>query len=168
MRTQAPPIDPPSDDKRWRIVNATMRRHGYMPRALIETLNTVQQSFGYLDEAALRYVAAALHVPLSKAYGVATFYHFFTLKPGGRHTCVVCLGTACYIKGSAEILQALSDHFHVEEGQTTEDGALSLMTARCIGSCGLAPAGVIDNVVAPRLTDEGVIAKVEELIKDGH
>ncbi|MCU0482366.1 MAG: NAD(P)H-dependent oxidoreductase subunit E, partial [Anaerolineae bacterium] len=110
MRTQAPPIDPPSDDKRWRIVNATMRRHGYTPRGLIETLNTVQQSFGYLDEAALRYVAAALHVPLSKAYGVATFYHFFTLKPGGRHTCVVCMGTACYIKGSAHLLEALSEH----------------------------------------------------------
>jgi len=168
MRTQAPSIDPPSDDKRWRIVNATMRRHGYMPRGLIETLNTVQQSFGYLHEAALRYVATALHVPFSKAYGVATFYHFFTLKPGGKHTCVVCLGTACYIKGSAQILEALSEHFHVAEGQTTEDGALSLMTARCIGSCGLAPAGVIDNVVAPRLTEENVIAKVEELIKDGH
>ncbi len=168
MRTQSPPIDPPSDDKRWRIVNATMRRHGYMPRALIETLNSVQQAFGYLDEDALRYVSAALHVPLSKTYGVATFYHFFTLKPGGAHTCVVCLGTACYIKGSAEILKALSQHFDVKPGQTTADKSLSLMTARCIGSCGLAPAGVIDNVVVPRLTQEGAIAKVEEIIKDGH
>ncbi|MDX2077313.1 MAG: bidirectional hydrogenase complex protein HoxE [bacterium] len=168
MRTQTPPLDPPSDDKRWRIVNATMRRHGYMPRALIETLNTVQQAFGYLDESSLRYVSAALHVPLSKTYGVATFYHFYTLKPGGKHTCVVCLGTACYIKGSAQILEALSQHFDVPPGQTTHDSALSLMTARCIGSCGLAPAGVIDNVVVPRLTEDGVIAKVEELIKDGH
>lgn len=168
MRTQAPPIDPPSDDKRWRIVNATMRRHGYMPRALIETLNIVQQSFGYLDEAALRYVATVLHVPYSKAYGVATFYHFFTLKPGGAHTCVVCLGTACYIKGSAQILDALSEHFHVQPGQTTEDNALSLLTARCVGSCGLAPLSVIDNVAMPRLSPEDAIIKVEEMIKDGH
>ncbi|MDZ4671819.1 MAG: NAD(P)H-dependent oxidoreductase subunit E [Phototrophicales bacterium] len=168
MRTQAPPIDPPSDDKRWRIINAAMRRHGYAPRALIETLNSVQQAFGYLDEASLRYVSSALHVPLSKTYGVATFYHFYTLKPSGKHTCVVCLGTACYIKGSDQILRALSEHFDVAVGQTTADNALSLMTARCIGSCGLAPAGVIDNVVAPRLTEDGVIAKVEEIITDGH
>jgi bidirectional [NiFe] hydrogenase diaphorase subunit len=139
-----------------------------MPRALIETLNIVQQSFGYLDEASLRYVSAALHVPLSKAYGVATFYHFYTLKPGGKHTCVVCLGTACYIKGSAQILEALSDHFHVEPGQTTEDESLSLLTARCIGSCGLAPLSVIDNVVVPRLNADDAVAKVEEMIKDGH
>ena len=96
----------PSDDKRWRIVNGTMRRHGYARDALIETLHTVQQSFGFLDKESLKFVAASLRVSMSQAYGVATFYHFFTLKPPGEHTCLVCLGTACYIKG-AEQLAAL-------------------------------------------------------------
>ena len=98
--------DPPSDDKRWRLVNATMRRLGYSPSALIESLHAVQRSFGFLDEAALKYVAQSLRVPLSKVYGVATFYNHFRLKPEGLHTCVVCLGTACYIKGAAKLLEA--------------------------------------------------------------
>ena len=96
----------PSDDKRWRIVNGTMRRHGFARDALIETLHTVQEYFGYLDKPSLDFVAASLRVPLSQAYGVATFYHFFTLKPPGKHTCLVCLGTACYIKGAGQLLAA--------------------------------------------------------------
>ena len=91
---------PPNQDKRWKLVDATMRRQGQQARGLIETLHTVQEAFGYLDVPALRYVAMSLRVPLSRAYGVATFYHFFTLKPAGEHTCVICMGTACYIKGA--------------------------------------------------------------------
>src|ERR1039458_826755 len=91
-----PPL--PSEDKRWKIVNGTMRRHGFARNALIETLHTAQSSFGYLDDEAIRFVARSLHVPLSQAYGVVTFYHHFSLKPAGKHTCTVCLGTACYIK----------------------------------------------------------------------
>ncbi|HAX49791.1 MAG TPA: hydrogenase HoxE, partial [Bacteroidetes bacterium] len=87
----------PSDDNRWKLINATMKRHGYQPNSLIETLHTVQETFGYLDEISLKFVALTLKVPLSSVYGVATFYNFFNLKPQGKHTCVVCLGTACYI-----------------------------------------------------------------------
>ena len=100
MQTYLGPPQPPSSDKRWKIIEATARRHGKDPHALIETLHTVQECFGYLDETALRFVAGTLRVPLSRVYGAATFYHFFTLKPKGRHTCVVCTGTACYIKGA--------------------------------------------------------------------
>src|SRR3954468_3495693 len=80
----------PSSDQRWRAVDARMLRLGYAPDALIEVLHAVQQAFGYLDDTALHYVAASLDVPLSKVYGVATFYSLFTLKPQGEHTCVVC------------------------------------------------------------------------------
>ena len=80
MWTNSAKIAPPSDDKRWKLVEATMRRNGHDPNALIETLHTAQESFGYLDESALRYVSEALRVPLSKVYGVATFYHFFNLN----------------------------------------------------------------------------------------
>jgi len=142
----------PSDDKRWKIVDATMRRVGRNPRGLIETLHTVQEAFGCLDDTALRYVAVSLRVPLSRAYGVATFYHFFTLKPAGLHTCVICLGTACYIKGAPQLVDTLKHELGVSPGETTEDGRISVLSARCLGSCGLAPAAVFDNEVAGKVT----------------
>ena|SRR5579885_2175356 len=145
---------PPSDDKRWRIVEGTMRRHGRAPDALIEVLHTVQESFGYLDDEALRFVAQSLRVPFSNVYGVATFYHFFSLKPKGVHTCVICTGTACYIKGSPALLRAVDETAHIKSGETTPDNALSLLTARCIGSCGLAPAVVLDGEIAGRIQPE--------------
>jgi bidirectional [NiFe] hydrogenase diaphorase subunit len=147
---------PPSNDKRWRIVDATMRRLGHQARGLIETLHTVQEAFGYLDEAALRYVAVSLRVPLSRAYGVATFYHFFTLKPAGEHTCVVCMGTACYIKGAPQLLSAVERDLGIAPGETTADGKVSLLTARCLGSCGLAPAVVYDHDVAGKVNSSGL------------
>jgi bidirectional [NiFe] hydrogenase diaphorase subunit len=153
---------PPSEDKRWRIVMGTMRRHGYAPHALIETLHTAQQSFGFLDETALRYVAAGLRVPLSKAYGVATFYHLFTLKPPGKHTCVVCLGTACYIKGAAKLLDAVEQTTHLKPGETTPQGEVSLLTARCLGSCSLAPVAVLDGQIIGEMDAAGLNNRVQE------
>ena len=141
----------PNADKRWKLVDATMRKAGGHSRGLIETLHTVQEAFGYLDEEALRYVALSLHVPLSRAYGVATFYHFFTLKPGGRHTCVVCLGTACYIKGAQRLLDEVHAQLDILPGETTPDGEVSLLTARCLGSCGLAPAVVYDQEISGKV-----------------
>lgn len=155
----------PSEDKRWRIVDATMRRHGYDTSALIETLHAVQQSFGFLDKEALEFVAKRLQVPLSATYGVATFYHFFSLKPQGRHSCVVCLGTACYIKSAQAILDAVREKYMVAPGQTTEDGELSLLTARCVGSCGLAPVVVIDDELAANLTVETALEKVQKAVE---
>jgi len=142
----------PNQDKRWKLVDATMRRTGQHSRGLIETLHTVQEAFGYLDESALRYVAMSLRVPLSRAYGVATFYHFFTLKPAGEHTCVICLGTACYIKGAPQLMDAMEKDLSLHTGETTADGKVSLLTARCLGSCGLAPAVVYDQEVAGKVT----------------
>jgi bidirectional [NiFe] hydrogenase diaphorase subunit len=155
MLTFAKPA-PPNQDKRWRLIDATMRKLGQQPRGLIETLHTVQEAFGYLDEQALRYVAYSLRVPLSRAYGVATFYHFFTLKPAGEHTCVVCMGTACYIKGAAQLLSTVEADLNVTPGQTTADGSVSLLTARCLGSCGLAPAVVYDQEVAGKVSPQSM------------
>ena len=135
----------PSEDKRWRIVNGTMRRHGFARDALIETLHTVQESFGYLDKTSLRFVAESLRVPLSQAYGVATFYHLFTMKPPGKHCCLICMGTACYIKGAPALLAAAEETLGIRSGETTADLNASLTSARCIGSCSLAPAVVCDG-----------------------
>lgn len=147
-------IDPPSDDKRWRIVQATMRRNGHKRSGLIETLHTVQESFGFLDEESLRYVAFSLRTPLSQVYGVSTFYHLFSLKPAGKHSCVVCTGTACYIKGTPQLLQEIQAAYGIKPGETTEDGAFSLLTARCVGSCGLAPVAVFDGEVLGNQTPD--------------
>jgi bidirectional [NiFe] hydrogenase diaphorase subunit len=161
LQQAKPPL--PSDDKRWKLVNATMRRNGYAGHALIETLHSVQDAFGFLDEGSLRFVAASLDLPLSKVFGVATFYHLFTLKPKGRHSCVVCTGTACYIKGAGALVERLQERYDINPGETTADDRLSLLTARCVGACGLAPAIVIDGDVLGKLDSETLIAKLEEL-----
>jgi bidirectional [NiFe] hydrogenase diaphorase subunit len=145
MSLTAPKPALPSDDKRWRIVNGAMRRHGFSRDALIETLHTVQESFGYLDKTSLRFVAESLRVPLSQAYGVATFYHLFTMKPPGKHVCLICMGTACYIKGADALLAAAEETLGIKSGETTPELNASLTTARCIGSCSLAPAVVADG-----------------------
>jgi bidirectional [NiFe] hydrogenase diaphorase subunit len=144
----------PSQDKRWKIIDATMRRVGQNPRGLIETLHTVQEAFGYLDDTALRYVSVSLRVPLSRAFGVATFYHFFSLKPAGKHTCVICTGTACYIKGAPQLVDTVKRELGIAPGETTEDRKISVLSARCLGSCGLAPAVVYDNEVAGKVGPE--------------
>jgi bidirectional [NiFe] hydrogenase diaphorase subunit len=159
IKAVKPPL--PSQDKRWKIIDAKMRKLGYQSHALIETLHAVQESFGFLEEDALRWVGKSLHVPPSKVYGVATFYNFFTLKPGGEHTCVVCLGTACYVKGSAHILEAIQDFAKIKPGETTQDKQLSLLTVRCIGACGIAPAVVYDGNVSGRLTPDQAIEKLK-------
>ena len=150
----------PSQDKRWKLVDATMRRYGYRSHALIEALHTVQEVFGFLDEEALKFVASALRAPLSKVYGVATFYNFFTLKPQGEHTCVVCTGTACYIKGAAKILEAIEQVAKIKPGETTADRKVSVLSARCFGSCGLAPAVVFDGEVAAKVAPATAAEKI--------
>jgi bidirectional [NiFe] hydrogenase diaphorase subunit len=133
-----------------------MRRHGYKASALIEVLHTVQEAFGYLDADSLRFVASSLRLPLSEVYGVATYYHFFNLKPAGEHTCVVCMGTGCYVKGAGNVMKAIEEVTHVTAGETTPDGKISVVAARCIGSCSLAPAAVFDGEVIPKVDAERV------------
>ena len=154
----------PSNDRRWKLVDNTMRRHGYVPNALIETLHIAQEAFAFLDDDTLRFVATSLNLPLSKVFGVATFYHHFTLKPQGKHTCVVCMGTACYIKGAAELLQTLEETYGVKPGETTKDRQLSVLQARCIGACGIAPAVVYDGEIAGKVTKEQMLSRVTQMV----
>lgn len=158
--TQSAPVLS-TEEKRRRMIIATMRKNGYTPDALIETLHTVQNAYGYLDSAELRFVASELHLPQSLVYGVATFYHAFTLKPEGHHRCILCQGTACYIKGSQAILQAVTKAYQIAPGETTEDGEISLLTARCLGSCSLAPAAILDEEVVGNLTPERTLATLK-------
>ncbi|MFB2921330.1 bidirectional hydrogenase complex protein HoxE [Aerosakkonema funiforme] len=152
----------PSGDKRFKVLDITMKRAQYRQDALIEVLHKAQESFGFLEEDVLLYVARKLKLPLSRVFGVATFYHLFSLKPSGAHSCVVCLGTACYVKGSGAVLSALENHTGIHQGETTADGQMSLMTARCLGACGIAPAVVFDGTVAGKQTAEEAIDKIKQ------
>jgi bidirectional [NiFe] hydrogenase diaphorase subunit len=159
--------EPPSGDKRWKIVAATMRKLGNQRNALIEALHTLQQTFGYLDKPGLTYVAASLKIPLSKVYGAATFYNHFTLKPQGEHACVVCTGTACYIKGAPDLLKSIEETLGVKPGETTADGKMSVLTARCFGACGLAPVVVVDGDVVGRINRDVLTKRLREVAEHG-
>lgn len=153
----------PTEDKRWKAVETRMRRLGNRPEALIEALHATQEQFGHIDEQALHYIAATLNLPPSKVYGVATFYHYFRLQPPGRHTAVVCTGTACYIDGAGELLNAVGNELGVEPKHTSEDGRLTIFTARCIGACSLAPAVIVDGEVHGRIAPNELVDQLREL-----
>ena len=153
----------PTDDKRWRIVEMRMRRLGNRPDALIEALHSAQEAFGYIDDDAMRYISDSLAVPPSKVFGVATFYHYFTLKPRGEHTCVVCTGTACYINGAMELLASIRAGLGVNPHETTADRRLSLLTGRCFGSCSLAPAAIVDGEVQGRVDARELVKRLQAL-----
>jgi bidirectional [NiFe] hydrogenase diaphorase subunit len=158
---------PLAEDPRLRLVDQAMKRLQYRPDALIEVLHTAQETFGYLGRDLLAHVAAALDLPESQVFGVATFYHFFTLRPRGEHSCIVCTGTACYVKGAAEIVKTLESACDVTAGRTTADGRLFLGTARCLGNCSLAPMLTVDDRVCGPVTADAAVRQLRALLEDG-
>lgn len=162
------PKEHPSGDKRFKMLDATMKRHQYQQDALIEVLHKAQELFGYLEDDLLLYIAHSLKLPPSRVYGVATFYHFFRLAPKGVHNCVICTGTACYVKGAANLLVTVENCAKIHAGETTPDGELSLSTARCLGACGIAPAVVLDGTVCGHQTPELVTEQIEGWLKHGY
>ncbi len=154
----------PAQDERYKAIDRTVKRFNGRQDALLEVLNTAQEAFGYLPEEVLGYVAQQLRIPLSRVYGVATFYHMFTFEPLGEHNCIVCAGTACHVKGADRIIQTLSAWFNIRPGATTPDGQFSLTVTRCLGCCGLAPVIVLDGEVHGKETSEGVLARVREIV----
>ncbi len=154
-----------SGDKRFKILEVHMKKHLFRQDSLIEVLHKAQELFGFLEDDLLLFISYKLKLPPSRVYGVATFYHFFTLKPQGEHTCVVCMGTACYVKGADKVMAAVQQRAKIKPGETTPDKKLSLLTARCIGACGIAPAVIYDGQVAPKQTPEAVLEKVNPWIQ---
>jgi bidirectional [NiFe] hydrogenase diaphorase subunit len=153
-----------SGDSRFGLLDKALRRTGYRKDALIEVLHTAQEVFGFLANDVLRYVARQLRLPPSHVYGVATFYHLFSLEPLGDHRCTVCLGTACYVKRADDIVNTLHAAFGVRPGETTPDGALSVSAARCLGSCGLAPVVVVDGEIIGKETPEAVVVRLRAVV----
>lgn len=126
-------------------VDKIIERNKGKPGCLIPVLEDCQRVVGYLPVELQEYISERLDIPASTIYGVVTFYSFFSMVPKGRHVIKVCLGTACYVRGTKAIIKRLEDEFGLEVGQTSEDRRFSLEAVRCLGACGLAPAMVIDN-----------------------
>jgi bidirectional [NiFe] hydrogenase diaphorase subunit len=156
----------PSGDERFAVLDKAIKRARFAQDQLIEILHAAQGVFGYLSEDVLVYVARALKLPPSRVYGVATFYNLFTFEAPGDHTCTVCTGTACFVKGADDIVGALQQRFGIGAGETTEDRSFSLAVARCLGSCGLAPVVVLDGAVRGHLDAAGVLAEIEQRLAD--
>jgi bidirectional [NiFe] hydrogenase diaphorase subunit len=148
------------DDTRRELLENFMKKHGYEESALLEILHKAQELYGYLDNELLMHISQALDLPPSHVFGVATFYSFFKLKAPGEHVITACLGTACYVKGVDEIIQAIEEQFNLKRGGSTTDGKLSLLVTRCIGACAMAPNIVVDEGVIGKATKEIVIEKI--------
>ncbi len=123
---------------------------------VINVLHKVQGEFGYLPKEVQEVVAMELNIPVSRVYGIVSFYSFFTMQPKGKYPISVCLGTACYVRGAEKVLDELKRQLKVQVGDTTSDGKFSLNVLRCVGACGLAPVVMIGDKVYGRMTPDKV------------
>jgi len=143
-------------DDRYTRLDQVIAEYLNQPGSLIPVLHKAQQIFGYLPDDVQKIIAEGLNLPLSDVYGVITFYSLFSLEPRGKHTIGICMGTACYVRGASDILEALKKDLAVEAGQTSKDGVFTLTITRCLGACAMAPVMMIDEDVYGRLTAEKI------------
>jgi bidirectional [NiFe] hydrogenase diaphorase subunit len=153
-------------DPRIKLIAAKIRKENYRPESLIEILHTAQNAYGYLPVHVLTYITKSLHLPPSRVFAAVTFYHFFSLKSKGEHTCLVCTGTACYVKGAQAILQELEKQFGIKAGQVTADEKLGIQVARCVGACGLAPVVVVDDEVEAKVSADLIVSEIRAKIRE--
>ena len=147
------------------VVNQILEKNGYNPAKLIPILQQIQEEFKYLSKDVISYVANSLNLPASKVYGVATFYAHFSLTPKGKYVFRLCDGTACHVKKSHGILNALYAKLNINaENNTSKDMLFTVETVSCLGACGLAPVMVVNGEVHGQVTPEQAIAIVDELI----
>lgn len=132
---------------------------------LIQILNEVQEYYGYVPEKAQIAISEYLSIPMAEIYGVITFYSRFTLKPKGKYHIAVCLGTACFVKGSEKILDRAKERLGIDVGETTKDGKFSLEATRCVGACGLAPVFTVNDEVYGKATVKKLDEVLDELLK---
>lgn len=143
------------DSKQVRL-NELISQYVYQKGALIPVLQQAQEIYGYLPQDVLKQIGRGLKIPLSRVYGVVTFYAQFRLAPLGRNVVRVCMGTACHVRGGAKVLEQIEKELKIKDGQTTEDERYTLEIVACIGACGLAPVMQVNDNVHGRLTTESV------------
>jgi NADH:ubiquinone oxidoreductase subunit E len=153
-----------SEEELLERLDEVLERYQGSPGGLIPVLQQAQSIFGYLPEVALKRVAKSLGKPYSEVAGVVSFYSFFSTVPRGKHIIRVCLGTACYVRGGLQVLDAIRDKLGIDVGETTEDRMFSLEVARCFGACGLAPAVSIDEDVHRRVR----VSQIGQILSSYH
>ena len=152
----------PDQKEKYVQLDEVIARHRGEPGALMPVLQEAQNIFGYVPLDVQEKIADGLGTTLSEVYGVATFYSQFALEPRGKYVIGVCLGTACYVKGSKNILERLAKELDVKVGSTTKDGRFTLRDTRCLGACGLAPVIMINDDVYGRLVPDDIPAIIEK------
>jgi NADH:ubiquinone oxidoreductase subunit E len=146
-------------------VDTILEGKGAEPFDVIEVLQDIQQTYGYLPEEALRRVSDELSVPLIEVFRLANFYKAFTLEPRGRHLLTICLGTACHVRGAPRFLDEVLGQLSVEPGETTDDGAFTVETVNCVGACALAPVVIIDGTYYDHMTPGKLRTLIEKARK---
>ena len=150
------------DEKISNEMQKLLKKYSKDKSNLIQILNQVQEKYGYIPKQAQFEISNYLAIPMAEIYGVITFYSRFTLQPKGKYNISVCLGTACFVKGSQAILDRLKQRLKIEEGQTTPDGKFSIDATRCVGACGLAPVFTVNNEVYGKAT----VKKLDEVLDE--
>jgi NADH:ubiquinone oxidoreductase subunit E len=153
-------------DEQIQELKEKISEHKKKPGPLMPTLHDAQRIFGCIPIPIQKIIAEELDESISKINGVVTFYSHFSLEPKGKHIINVCMGTACYVRGSQEILDTIGGILKIKPGETSEDGTFTLAAARCIGACGLAPVLTIDGKVYGSATSKSVRSVIEELMKE--
>lgn len=152
---------PSTEQEKLELLRQVIVDYDHNASNLIQILHMAQAIYGYLPEEALTFIAREMDLPKATVSGVVSFYSYFSTQPKGRHIVQVCLGTACYVRGGKKVLDTLKEQMQVDVGQTSPDQRFTLEVKRCIGSCGLAPAVSIDNVVHKRVNP----GKLQELLR---
>ncbi len=154
-----------TEEQMQKLLNC-IGEHRNDPGALMPVLHEAQNIYGYLPAEVQTVIADGLNVPLAEVYGVATFYSQFSLNPKGKHRVSVCLGTACYVKGSDKILAEIEKELRISCGECTPDKKFSIDSCRCVGACGLAPVMIVDGDVYGKLNPKEVAAILDKYMKD--
>ncbi len=156
-----PENDPLADPAKKEIIDQVLETNKSLNGAMMVVLNELQGKIGFISETMQQYIAAQLKVPVSAVHGVVSFYSFFTTTPRGRHIVKFCLGTACYVGGTPQLIEKAKQLLGIEPGETTRDGAITLELCRCVGACSQAPVAVIDEDVNGRVRPN----KLPQLVK---
>lgn len=146
-------------------LEASIAKHKQKPGPLMPILHDAQRIFGCIPIPVQKIISKELNISVAKINGVITFYSHFSIEPKGKHIVSVCLGTACYVRGSQEIIDTISNLLKIKPGQTTEDGNFTLEATRCIGACGLAPVFTVDGHVYGTANSKVAKTAVEELLR---
>jgi NADH:ubiquinone oxidoreductase subunit E len=148
------------------IIDQILQAYQGVAGGLMVVLNEIQSKIGFISQPIQEYVALVLNVPVSAIHGVVTFYSFFTTEPRGEHTMKFCMGTACYVGGTPQLIQKAEQLLEIQPGQTTPDGKITLEICRCVGACSQAPMVVVDDQLYGRLRPSKLPALVRNILKN--